>query len=333
MTNNTPLLSFITICYNGFKDTCELIESLQKHIHSVSYEIIVVDNASREDEAAKIGRLYPSVVAIRSEVNGGFSGGNNIGLRAAKGKYLFLINNDTYIESDEIGYLVERLESRPEIGGVSPKIRFAFPPQHIQFAGFTPLSRITLRNNMLGFDCPDNGTFDTPHSTPYLHGAAMLIKREVVEKAGLMPEIFFLYYEELDWSTSMTRAGYELWYDPRCTVFHKESQSTGQLSKLRTYYLTRNRLFYARRNLRGADRFASVLYQSTVAAAKNTLVFALKGRFDLAGAVCRGAFHGLFLPSEDKDEAAFKGNQATAKENRITSERNEVTSEKNKATV
>lgn len=116
---------------------------------------------------------------------------NNIGIRTAKGKYIFLINNDTYIESDNIACLIERLESRPEIGGVSPKIRFAFPPQHIQFAGFTPLSRITLRNNILGFDCPDDGTFDTPHSTPYLHGAAMMLKREVIEKAGMMPEIFF----------------------------------------------------------------------------------------------------------------------------------------------
>lgn len=234
----------------------------------MSYEIIVVDNASREDEAAKIHELYPTVISIRSNENGGFSGGNNIGIRAAKGKYIFLINNDTYIESDEIAYLVERLESRPEIGGVSPKIRFAFPPQHIQFAGFTPLTKITLRNNMLGFDCPDDGSYDTPHPTPYLHGAAMIIKREVIEKIGMMPEIFFLYYEELDWSTSMTRAGYELWYEPRCTVFHKESQSTGQLSKLRTYFLTRNRLLYARRNMKGMERLMSVLYQSTIAAGK-----------------------------------------------------------------
>ena len=288
-------ISFITICYNGFKDTCELIESLQEKLHSVTYEIIVVDNASHEDEAAKISRLYPSVIAIRSEVNRGFSGGNNIGIRAARGKYLFFINNDTYIESDAISCLVERLESRPEIGGVSPKIRFAFPPQHIQFAGFTPLSRITLRNHMLGFGCPDDGKYDTPHPTPYLHGAAMMIKREVVEKAGMMPEIFFLYYEELDWSTSMTRVGYELWYEPRCTVFHKESQSTGQLSRLRTYYL------YARRNLRGAARLGSVLYQSTVAALKNGLLYALKGRFDLFLAVCRGVNSGLILPSATKE--------------------------------
>lgn len=301
MTENiSPDISFITICYNGFKDTCELIESLHDKIHSVTYEIIVVDNASHEDEAAKIRRLYPTVNAIRSNENGGFSGGNNIGIRAARGKYIFLINNDTYIESDHIDCLVERLESRPEIGGVSPKIRFAFPPQHIQFAGFTPLSHITLRNSMLGFGCPDDGSYDTPHATPYLHGAAMMIKREVIEKAGLMPEIFFLYYEELDWSTRMTRAGYELWYDPRCTVFHKESQSTGQLSKLRTYYLTRNRLLYARRNLTGAGRLFSVLYQSTIAAGKNFLTYALKGRFDLAAAVYYGACQGILISSSDK---------------------------------
>lgn len=300
MTNNIPDISFITICYNGFKDTCELIESLYKNLRSVSYEIIVIDNASREDEAAKIRKLYPSVIAIRSDANSGFSGGNNIGIRAAKGKYLFLINNDTYIQSDEIHYLVERLQSRQEIGGVSPKIRFAFPPQHIQFAGFTPLTQITLRNNMLGFDSPDDGSYDTPHPTPYLHGAAMMIKREVIEKAGMMPEIFFLYYEELDWSTSMTRAGYELWYDPRCTVFHKESQSTGQLSKLRTYYLTRNRLLYARRNLKGVKRFISVLYQSTIAAGKNSLSYVLKGRFDLFNAVYFGVCSGLLLSAGNK---------------------------------
>ncbi len=84
MTNNIPDISFITICYNGFKDTCELIESLHKKLKSVSYEIIVVDNASREDEAAKIHELYPTVICIRSNENGGFSSGNNMGIRAAK---------------------------------------------------------------------------------------------------------------------------------------------------------------------------------------------------------------------------------------------------------
>ena len=151
-----------------------------------------------------------------------------------------------------------------------------------------------------------NMAAQTPHPTPYLHGAAMIIKREVIEKIGMMPEIFFLYYEELDWSTSMTRTGYELWYEPRCTVFHKESQSTGQLSKLRTYFLTRNRLLYARRNMKGMERLMSVLYQSTIAAGKNSLSFAFKGRFDLFCATYYGVCTGLFMSSSDTNNSTLK---------------------------
>lgn len=294
---DAPQVSFITICYNGFKDTCELIASLQAYVHSVSYEIIVVDNASRENEAVKIKSRYPFVTTVRSEKNLGFSGGNNLGIKVAKGQYLFLINNDTYIESDGFNHLIKRLESRKEIGAVSPKIRFAFPPQNIQFAGFTPLSPITIRNEIIGFDCPDNDTFNIAHTTPYLHGAALMVKREIIEKVGLMPEIYFLYYEELDWCTHITNAGYELWYEPRCTVFHKESQSTGQLSKLRTYYMTRNRLLYTRRNRTGSKRLLSILYQSTIAAGKNSLQYVLKGRFDLAAAIWKGVIKSFSAPS------------------------------------
>ena len=287
---NEPQVSFITVCYNGFKDTCELIESLQTHVHSVSYEIIVVDNASREDEATKIKELYSDIVTLRSESNLGFSGGNNLGIRVAKGAYIFLINNDTYVESDGFHYLTERLESQKNIGAVSPKIRFAFPPQNIQFAGFTPLSYATLRNESIGFGCPDNGSFDTPHTSPYLHGAAIMLKREAIDKAGLMPEAYFLYYEELDWCVSLRRAGYELWYEPRFTVFHKESQSTGQSSPLRTYYMTRNRMLFAQRNLRGTERILSLLYQWTFVVPKNTLLHAIRKEWKLAHAVLRGTY-------------------------------------------
>ena len=113
-----------------------------------------------------------------------------------------------------------------------------------------------------------------------------------------MPEVYFLYYEELDWCTAMTRAGYTLWYEPRCTVFHKESQSTGQLSVLRTYYLTRNRLLYAWRNLSGADSLLSLVYQMTFAATKNSLQNLLQRRVRQAGAVWRGVFGFIILPGK-----------------------------------
>lgn len=300
MTSDTPTISFITVCYNGFNDTCELIESLQKTIHSVSYEVIVVDNASIRNEAQQLKNKYPEITAIRSEQNLGFAGGNNIGIRKATGKYIFLINNDTFIEEDGLHYLVERLEERPEIGAVSPKIRFAFPPRHIQFAGFTPLSYITLRNESIGFGCPDNGEFDTPHSSPYLHGAAMILKREAIEKAGLMSESYFLYYEEMDWCEALRRAGYELWYEPQCTIFHKESQSTGQSSPLRIFYMTRNRMLFAKRNLSGIERILSLFYQMIVAVPKNTLVYSIKREWGLAKACLRGAYSFMTLSNTNK---------------------------------
>jgi GT2 family glycosyltransferase len=285
--NNLPELSIITINYNGFKDTSELIDSLQTHV-SLSYEIIVVDNASKINEAKLLQKKYSHIIAIRSEKNLGFSGGNNLGISKAKGKYIFLLNNDTFIEEDTFHYLIEKLDSSPKTGAVSPKIKFAFSPRKIQFAGYIPLGRITLRNDLIGFGGADNEQFDTPIRTPYCHGAAMMVKKEVIEKVGYMSEIYFLYYEELDWSTQIRKAGYELWYEPRCTIFHKESQSTGQQSYLRTFYLTRNRLLYAWRNRYGITRYLSIFYQLAVAAPKNTLVFLLKGRTDLAKAILKG---------------------------------------------
>lgn len=293
-----PLISFITICYNGLEDTRQLVQSLQSTVQSVSYEIIIVDNASVRNEAEILKKEFPKVITLRSERNVGFSGGNNLGIQAAGGKYIFLINNDTYLAEDGLRYLVERIESRPDIAAVSPKIRFAFPPQAIQFAGYTPLSHVTLRNALIGFGQADNGRFDTAAPTPYLHGAALMVKREVIEKVGLMPEIYFLYYEELDWCSRMTRAGYLLWYEPRCTVFHKESQSTGQQSKLRTFYLTRNRLLYAWRNLTGRNRWLSIGYQVSIAATKGILTSALKGRFELCSAILKGIFAFYVLPDK-----------------------------------
>ena len=295
-----PLVSFITICYNGLEDTRELVKSLQETIRSMSYEIIVVDNASVCNEAEVLQAEFPMITALRSPHNLGFSGGNNIGISIARGKYIFLINNDTYLEEDGLQSLIERIESKKNIAAVSPKIRFAFAPQHIQFAGYTPLTAITLRNALVGFGEADNGCFNVPTPTPYLHGAAMMVKREVIDKVGFMPEIYFLYYEELDWCTQMTKAGYELWYEPRCTVFHKESQSTGQMSPMRTFYLTRNRLLYAWRNRKGVIRCLSIIYQIGIAAPKNILTQALKRRRDLSVATLKGICAFFVLPHKNE---------------------------------
>ena len=284
-------LSIITINYNGLADTCALIDTIP--LNDDSLEVIVVDNASKADEATSIQQRYPQVKVIRSDKNLGFAGGNNLGIKTAQGKYLFFINNDALLrpQTSDFRHLISRLGADEKIGAVCPKIRFAWGSNPIQFAGYTPLSPITMRNRAIGFGEEDNGQYDKAHPTPYAHGAAMMVKREVIEKAGLMPECYFLYYEELDWSMMIRRAGYEIWYEPTCTVYHKESQATGQNSPLRTYYITRNRLLFVKRNIQGLNRYLSYLYLATIVATKDILKFTAQRRSDLAQAVVRGVYN------------------------------------------
>ena len=284
------LLSIITINYNGLKDTCELIGTLP--LEDKSIEVIVIDNASAQDEATIIKERFPQVKVIRSKENLGFAGGNNLGIKAAQGKYLFFLNNDILLkpQASDFRPLIARLKSSPKIGIVCPKIKFSWGNQLIQFASYTPLSPITMRNKAIGCGEVDHGQFDTPHPTPYAHGAAMMIKREVIEKAGLMPECYFLYYEELDWSMMIRHAGYEIWYEPTCTVFHKESQTTGQNSPLRTYYITRNRLLFAQRNQQDMTKYITYLYLIGIVTIRDLLKYSFQQRWDLVRATIRGVF-------------------------------------------
>ena len=264
------LLSIITINYNGLKDTCELIDTLP--LNDETIEVIVVDNASTQDEATELEKRYPLIIVIRSDKNLGFAGGNNLGIQAAHGKYLFFINNDAILpQPSALSLLITRLESSDQIGMVCPKIRFTWGKQPIQYAGYTPLSKITLRNKSIGFGEQDNGQYDTPHPTPYAHGAAMMVKREIIEKVGMMPECYFLYYEELDWSMMIRRAGYEIWYEP-----------------VKTYFITRNRLLFAQRNAQKDTKYLTYVYLIIVVATKDISFHFLRGKFNLACAVIKG---------------------------------------------
>lgn len=278
-------LSVITVNYNGLRDTCSLLDHLTFDHNDT--EVIVVDNGSANNEAETIASRYANVKCIRSERNLGFAGGNNLGISHAQGKYLFFVNNDTEVSMDDIERLINRIETSEHIGIVCPKIRFFYGDRHIQYAGFTPMSRITCRNRGIGYDEADIGQYDTPRQTAFAHGAAMMARRDTVNKVGLMPECYFLYYEEMDWSMMMKRNGYQIWYEPSATVYHKESQSTGANSPLKTYYLTRNRLLFIKRNSEHF-RLLSYLYMICIVATRDILKNILCAKPKLAQATIKG---------------------------------------------
>lgn len=269
-----PLVSIITVNYNHPEVTVDLLKSLQNCTYP-NVEVIVVDNAS-QDNPAIITSSFPDVIFIQNEKNLGFAGGNNVGVRVAKGKYILFINNDTEVASDFLEPLVLKCEGDPSIGAVSPKIKFYFQPDTIQFSGQAPINPYTMRSSGYGYGSVDRGQFDKDSITNFVHGAAMLVPVSVIREVGLMTESYFLYYEELDWGTRIKKAGYKLWYVHNSTILHKESISTGKMTPFKTYYMNRSRILYLRRNLNGFSFLVSILYQIFIAIPKNTLVFALK---------------------------------------------------------
>lgn len=287
-----PLVSIITVNYNQSQVTFDLLESL-RHISYSNIEIIVVDNASPTDEPQAIKQKYPEVTLILSDKNLGFAGGNNLGVRASKGKYLLFINNDTEVPSDFLEPLVQLCEKDGEIGMVSPKIKFHWNPDIVQYAGFTKMNPYTLRNNGLGYykrDCPELNQLSETES---IHGAAMMVPRKVIEEVGMMTEVYFLYYEEHDWAEMIKRAGYKIYYQPASYILHKESVSTGKDSPFKTYYISRNRLVFARRNFSGFPFVVSWLFQTFVSVPKNTLMYLIKGQLKHLAAYWKALYWNL----------------------------------------
>jgi hypothetical protein len=278
--SHPPLVSIIAINYDHPEVTCQMLDSLRK-ISYPNIEIIVVDNASPNDDPSVITANYPEVRFIGLEKNLGFAGGNNLAIRQSKGKYILLLNNDTEVTPGFLEPLVDKFEANPGIGVISPKIRFHHSPEILQFTGITPINRFTGRSKGLGFGAKDEGQFEQDAESAYGHGAAMMVPRTIIEKVGLMADIYFLYYEELDWCHRIRQAGFKVYYVHNSLVYHKESISTGKMSPTKIYYMNRARLLYIRRNVRQPVLFLAILYQLLIAIPKNAFMYLVKGRPDL----------------------------------------------------
>lgn len=275
--NKFPLVSIISVNYNGLSVTIDMIESLKK-ISYPALEIIIVDNNSKEDPD-EIMSLYPDVILVKNTVNLGFAGGNNRGIEISKGEFILLLNNDTLVSEGFLEPLVNRALANNKIGLISPKLVYYEDPTIIQFAGYTDINPITGRGHGIGYNEKDVGQYDKAVKTSRGHGAAMFLPRSVINQIGIMPEIYFLYYEEMDYCEKIKKGGYEIWYEPASKVIHKESMAVGKNSTLKTYYMSRNRLLYLRRNVSYPLFIVTLIYYLFIASSKNLLVFMVGGEW------------------------------------------------------
>jgi len=273
MDSKQPLISIVTINFRQSRTTNQLLDSLRE-ISWTRYEVIVVDNDCGEDWR-NIHLNLPCIKLIQNHKNSGFAGGNNIGIEHCRGDYILLLNNDTEVEPGFLEPMVSLMESNPEIGAVSPKIKYYDQPSVLQYAGFSSMNPITLRMRAIGNNQSDQGQYNNIRETPFAHGCAMLVRKGVVELAGHLHEDYFLYYEELDWSSAIRRAGFRIYYHPGSVVYHKESLSVQKDSPLKTYYLNRNRILYMRRNFKLANRLVALLYLLIVSVPSRLFRFAV----------------------------------------------------------
>ena len=235
------LVSIIIVNWNAKNYLKKCIESLLEQTYQ-NFEIIFVDNASTDDSVEFVKTNFPKIKIIQNKENLGFAQGNNIGIKESQGEIICLFNPDAVAKSDWLSILVSTLESSEKIGAVTGKM-FYLGDEYGENQIFCTWSKIDPYSAM-----PYNFYENEPGSNvDYLTGAAMLLKREVLEKVGLLDPGYFLYFDETDWCARIIRAGYELVYVPNAEVWHKVSASISDSEK-KIYYMERSRIRFAIKN-------------------------------------------------------------------------------------
>jgi len=269
MHSSDPQATIIILNWNGWADTVECLESIEK----ISYDnkfIVLVDNGSRDESLGRIKEwiqnhpvqslsetsyLYKNekttvfkytlaepgrftVHLMCSKQNTGFTGGNNLGISYAleqSADYLWLLNNDTICDTEALNSLVELAESSQDIGIVGSRVMYYHQPDIIQSLGGTDYiswrsSGRHIGRNMHIKDCTD----DNFAIEGYVYGASLLIKKQVINEIGVLDDSYFVWNEESDWCLRARRRGWKLMYCAKSEVWHKEGGSRGQ-GHIRTF--------------------------------------------------------------------------------------------------
>jgi len=242
----------IILNWNGCEDTIECIESLKK-INYSDYKIVVVDNGSTDESLDVIPRKFGDIAFIETKKNLGFAGGNNVGIKYAlenQADYVLLLNNDTVVEPDFLTKLVEAAESDKKIGIVGPIIMFYDKRDTIWFGGGR-VNWLRTRGEHISYGQVASDKWSViskAEEVDYITGCCFLIKREVIEKIGLLSEDYFLYYEDVDWCLRSKKAGFRSVFVSSAKIYHKQSRSTKESSYPYIYYHSRNGLILSSRH-------------------------------------------------------------------------------------
>lgn len=279
----------IVLNWNGKEDTLECLASLRSTNYE-DYKVVLVDNGSEDDSVKAVRENFPEVDVVETGKNLGFAGGNNVGIEYAMkagADYVFLINNDTTIHPDYLKELVEAAEADTKVGAAGSKIYYHSEPSVLWFAG-GKVNWLKNKGEHIGLNEKDEGQYDVQKEVGYLTGCALLVKREVIEKIGVLAEDYFLYYEDTDFCLRVQNAGCKTLYVPKSKIYHKVSRSTKPGSSSYVYYHVRNGLVNARRNGSAAVKVAIYVYAFGLFIKQLVKIAFFPAKRDWAYAVLRG---------------------------------------------
>jgi GT2 family glycosyltransferase len=230
-----PYLSIIIVSYNTKELLRNCLESIYKTVKIPNYEIIVVDNASGDGSPELLEKEFKDITVIKNRENLGFARANNQALKPANGKYILLLNSDTILKEGTVDVLLDFIAKNPDAAAVGPKV--LNPDESLQNKGFlfpsVMFSLLVLSgiNKFLDekLKCRLFPKFywdeNDVREVDYLQGSCLLMRKEIINIIGLLPEVYFMYFEEAEWCYRAKKQGYRIWYVPTALIIHLHSSS------------------------------------------------------------------------------------------------------------
>jgi hypothetical protein len=242
-----PLLTVAVLSYDGRHLLEVILPSLARQ-HFGDFEVVVVDNGSRDDTLAWLGEHWPQVEVVSLPENVGVTAALNVCARAGRGELVGLFNNDLELEPDCLGELVRALHEHPQTGWVAAKLRDFQQRELLDGAG--DVFTWAATGGRRGHGELDRGQYDTPQEIFGACGGAAVYRRSVLAAVGEFDEDFFAFYEDVDWNLRAQLAGFSCRYVPTAVVYHMGSATIGRgLSDFTRYHLWRNTLWIIAKDL------------------------------------------------------------------------------------
>ena len=241
------------LAYNGIDLTVPCLESIPGATGKLKVETILVDNGSKDGTSDTVAKKFPWVRLVKNDQNCGFSIAVNQGVELATGRHLLVLNNDTRLVPPVLEKVVEFLDKTPDAGIVSPQLIYEDGELQHSIANFPCFSEMFIGKSILRVLFPGRfpsklQTFDKPTEVESVVGAAMFLRREVVEKIGAIDERFFIFFEETDWCLRAKRAGWKNYLLPDAKIIHHQGQTVNRTHVRKRVEYAKSLFLYFKKN-------------------------------------------------------------------------------------